>query len=296
MLKNYLAEKAPETIPYLAVIHRLDQPVEGLLVFAKNQKAAADLNRQMTSGKIKKEYLAVTEKKPLKDRGQLTDYLKKTAEATPLRWCKRERPGRKRHGCFMRCWKPVRTLLNIHLETGRHHQIRVQMASCPNAASGGQKIWSIKIFQKACTLFSRTFLLPSGDRKTDDLLYLPGGRGLSGICLSEKSSPYNFGKNNHTKTKSMVMRFAYGMETTSDNGWDCRGVYVGYAYLLPAAVPFLAAWILAVWLHPAVAAMHRKIRIKKDWLRRFFCFSSSVRQVQFFLGRRRIVFAAWDSL
>ncbi len=41
------------------------------------------------------------------------------------------------------------------------------------------------------------------------------------------------------------------------------GVYVGYAYLLPAAVPFLAAWILAVWLQPAVAAMHRKIRIKK---------------------------------
>lgn len=41
------------------------------------------------------------------------------------------------------------------------------------------------------------------------------------------------------------------------------GVYVGYAYLLPAAVPFLAAWILAVWLHPAVVTLHKKIRIKK---------------------------------
>lgn len=41
------------------------------------------------------------------------------------------------------------------------------------------------------------------------------------------------------------------------------GVYVGYAYLLPAAVPFLAAWILAVWLHPAVTGLHKKIKIKK---------------------------------
>ena len=103
MLKNYLAEKAPETIPYLAVIHRLDQPVEGLLVFAKNQKAAADLNRQMTSGKIKKEYLAVTEKKPLKDRGQLTDYLKKDGRSNTSSVVQKGTPG-----CFMRCWKPVR--------------------------------------------------------------------------------------------------------------------------------------------------------------------------------------------
>ena len=48
-------------MPYLGIIHRLDQPVEGVLVFALNPKAAADLSRQMTAGKIKKTYLAVTE-------------------------------------------------------------------------------------------------------------------------------------------------------------------------------------------------------------------------------------------
>ena len=54
LLKNYIAQKVPGKMPYLGIIHRLDQPVEGVLVFALNPKAAADLSRQMTAGKIKK--------------------------------------------------------------------------------------------------------------------------------------------------------------------------------------------------------------------------------------------------
>ena len=62
LVKNYLYEKNPgKGAPYLGIVHRLDQPVEGVLVFALNPKAAADLSRQMTAGKIKKTYLAVTE-------------------------------------------------------------------------------------------------------------------------------------------------------------------------------------------------------------------------------------------
>lgn len=63
ILKNYLYEKEPEKgTPYLAVIHRLDQPVEGLLVFAKTETAAAGLSRQLQDGRMKKNYLAVREK------------------------------------------------------------------------------------------------------------------------------------------------------------------------------------------------------------------------------------------
>ena len=54
-LKNYLALKNTETVPYLGVVHRLDQPVEGVLVFAKNKKAAAGLTRQITTGNIVKD-------------------------------------------------------------------------------------------------------------------------------------------------------------------------------------------------------------------------------------------------
>ena len=53
-LKNYLAFKNPEKTPWLGIIHRLDQPVEGILVFALTQKAAASLNRQMERKKSKK--------------------------------------------------------------------------------------------------------------------------------------------------------------------------------------------------------------------------------------------------
>ena len=49
LLKNYIAQKVPGKMPYLGIIHRLDQPVEGVLVFALNPKAAADLSRQMTA-------------------------------------------------------------------------------------------------------------------------------------------------------------------------------------------------------------------------------------------------------
>ena len=74
-LKNYLALKNTETVPYLGVVHRLDQPVEGVLVFAKNKKAAAGLTRQITTGNIVKEYLAVTDRMSEKHQGRLEDYL-----------------------------------------------------------------------------------------------------------------------------------------------------------------------------------------------------------------------------
>ena len=76
-LKNHLALKTPGKMPYLGIIHRLDQPVEGVLVFAKTPKAAAELNRQITSKTVTKEYLAVTAQLPEEKQGHLEDYLKK---------------------------------------------------------------------------------------------------------------------------------------------------------------------------------------------------------------------------
>ena len=77
LLKNYIAKKTPGKMPYLGIIHRLDQPVEGVLVFALNAKAAAELNRQMTTGRIRKIYLAVTEGEVQSEKNTLEDWLKK---------------------------------------------------------------------------------------------------------------------------------------------------------------------------------------------------------------------------
>lgn len=79
LLKNYIAQKVPgKEMPYLGIIHRLDQAWwRGVLVFALNPKAAADLSRQMTAGKIKKTYLAVTEGTVKVKSAKLVDWLKK---------------------------------------------------------------------------------------------------------------------------------------------------------------------------------------------------------------------------
>ena len=75
-LKKYLAKSAGSN-PYLGVIHRLDQPVEGVLVFAKNPKAAAELSRQVQSDDFCKEYLAVVCEILENKQGEFVDYLEK---------------------------------------------------------------------------------------------------------------------------------------------------------------------------------------------------------------------------
>ena len=68
-LKNLLAIRNPGNVPYLGIIHRLDQPVEGLVLFAKTKNAAKALSAQLTSGEIEKYYLAVTSHRPTQSYG-----------------------------------------------------------------------------------------------------------------------------------------------------------------------------------------------------------------------------------
>ena len=136
-LKNYLALKNPGKMPYLGVVHRLDQPVEGVLVFAKTPKAASGLTRQITSKTVTKEYLAVTAQMSDEKQGHLEDYLKKDSRTYSSSVVASNTPGAKK--AVLDYWvqeeiKDERTetgkriLVKIALDTGRHHQIRVQMA------------------------------------------------------------------------------------------------------------------------------------------------------------------------
>ena len=141
-LKNYLALKNTETVPYLGVVHRLDQPVEGVLVFAKNKKAAAGLTRQITTGNIVKEYLAVTDRMSEKHQGRLEDYLIKNGRTNTSEVVTSKTSGAKKAVLDYEVIHQIsdertesgkRILIKIHLETGRHHQIRCQLAAmgCP---------------------------------------------------------------------------------------------------------------------------------------------------------------------
>lgn len=139
MLKNYLSGG------YLAVIHRLDQPVEGLLVFAKTPGTARELNRQLTSSGFGKYYRAIVSGIPEPSEGTLEDYMVKDARSNTSRICTKNTPGAKAARLHYRVEKifrdtsPVTSLVAIHLDTGRHHQIRVQMAHIGCSLVGDQK-------------------------------------------------------------------------------------------------------------------------------------------------------------
>ena len=145
LLKNYVAQKVPGKMPYLGIIHRLDQPVEGVLVFALNSRAAAELNRQMTSGKIKKIYLAVTEGEVKVQKATLEDWLKKDNRTNSSTVVAAGTAGAKKAVLSYELLETRevqgqrRNLLEICLDTGRHHQIRVQFAHAGHPLIGDRK-------------------------------------------------------------------------------------------------------------------------------------------------------------
>lgn len=138
LLKNYRVKKGEP--PYIGIVHRLDQPVEGVMVFAKNQQTAASLSKQVQDRVIGKYYYAVSANTPQANEGVLEDYLftDKKMNFTqvvdnvyvenPLKEAKRAKLEYK-----VVETKADKTLFSIKLHTGRQHQIRVQMAhmGCP---------------------------------------------------------------------------------------------------------------------------------------------------------------------
>ena len=154
-LKNYLAKKpeyAGKGEPYLGIIHRLDQPVSGILVFAKTPKAAGALSRQITEKSMQKFYYAVIYGRPKQDAGSLEDYLYKDGKTNQSLIVREGFPEAKKALLY---YKKIKTLMvlekqqevslmEIELITGRHHQIRAQMAHADMPLLGDGKYGSQK--------------------------------------------------------------------------------------------------------------------------------------------------------
>ena len=131
-VKEYLRQKyAKPGNVYLGVPHRLDRPVSGIVVFAKNSKVAARLAEQFRERTIRKIYLAVTERVPDPPAGRLTDWLLKDPVAAHNSVVQSGTEGAKEAILDYRVLAEHhgRALLEIELQTGRMHQIRVQLAS-----------------------------------------------------------------------------------------------------------------------------------------------------------------------
>ena len=131
-VKAYLKQKlAKPGNVYLGVPHRLDRPVSGIVIFAKNSKAAARLAEQFRERSIQKIYLAVTETVPIPSEGRLVDWLLKDAEAAHVSVVSEGTEDARQAvlDYAVIAVKEGRALIQIELHTGRMHQIRVQLAS-----------------------------------------------------------------------------------------------------------------------------------------------------------------------
>lgn len=127
-------EEELEEEPYLAMVHRLDRPVGGIMVFAKNQKAAACLSDQVQDGTMAKFYQAILTGELPDECGILEDYLVKDGKTNTSKIVKKGTKGAKKAQLeyevldVFETDQGVLSYVLIQLITGRHHQIRVQMA------------------------------------------------------------------------------------------------------------------------------------------------------------------------
>ena len=135
-VKQYLKEKyqKPGNV-FLGVTHRLDRPVSGLVIFAKTSKALTRLNEMFRAGEVKKTYWAVVKNAPKESEGELVHFLVRNEKQNKSYAYDKEVPNSKK--AVLDCRLIGRSenyyLLEVDLKTGRHHQIRCQLAKmgCP---------------------------------------------------------------------------------------------------------------------------------------------------------------------
>jgi 23S rRNA pseudouridine1911/1915/1917 synthase len=131
-VRDYIRQKyAKAGNVYLGIPHRLDRPTSGVIVFARNSKAAARLAEQFYDRRVQKQYLAIVEGTPDEAEGDLTDWLLKDAVRAHVECVPPDTLGAKAASLRYKVVATIgdRTLLRVEPRTGRMHQIRVQLAS-----------------------------------------------------------------------------------------------------------------------------------------------------------------------
>ena len=142
IVKEYIKEKynKPGNV-FLGVVHRLDRPTTGAVVFAKTSKALERFNKMLRNKTVHKTYWAVVKNKPIKETDTLTDFLKKNPKNNKSTSYSSEIEGSKKAILHYKLLKSLDNyhLLEVDLETGRHHQIRCQLAAVGSPIKGDLK-------------------------------------------------------------------------------------------------------------------------------------------------------------
>mgnify|MGYP001176628508 FL=1 len=163
IIKKYLKEKynKPGNV-YLGLVHRLDRPVSGIMVFAKTSKAASRQSDQVRKKEIKKTYMAVVKGIIKKNEDTFVDYLLKLDNGNTIVTTKEKgKESVLTYKVLKRNYEKNETLVSIDLKTGRHHQIRVQFASRGYPLCGDQRYGKSDKTQIALCAYKLEFIHPT---------------------------------------------------------------------------------------------------------------------------------------
>jgi 23S rRNA pseudouridine1911/1915/1917 synthase len=195
MVKNYLKKRfyKPGNV-FLGIVQRLDRPVSGVLLFARTSKAASRLAEQFREGTVEKVYWAVVEGEVATSAGSLEDWLRKDREAGRVDIVDPGTPGSRQallhfqkrgsHGGLS--W------LEIRPQTGRTHQLRVQLAHRAHPIYGDARYGSVRTFGRMIALHARalTFLHPVRYEPITLTAEVPRAwRGRFAYLLSREKAP-----------------------------------------------------------------------------------------------------------
>ena len=142
IVKDYIKERyAKPGAVFLGVVHRLDRPVSGLVVFARTSKALARLNKMFAEGEVHKTYWAIVKNTPREPEGTLTHWLVRNEKQNKSYAYDTKKPNAKKAILKYRVigHSDNYTLLEVQLMTGRHHQIRCQLAAMGYPIKGDLK-------------------------------------------------------------------------------------------------------------------------------------------------------------
>ena len=170
---------------YLGLVHRLDRPVGGVMIFAKTSKSASRLSDQIRKREFKKTYMTVIHGKPLKEKDTLIHYLLKDSKTNTVYSVKKGTEGSKEAVLDYEVIHTVKdfSLVKVNLHTGRPHQIRVQFSTIGHPLYGDQRygnkvnkageqiaLWSHEIICEHPTL-KETMIFTSLPNKKEPWIY-----------------------------------------------------------------------------------------------------------------------------
>ena len=176
LAKEYIRRKydKPGKV-YLGVVSRLDAPVSGVVLVARTSKAAARLTEQFRRREVEKIYWALVRRSVRPDQAELVDFVRKDERHRRMHIARREHPEAKEARLSYRVRERIgrEALLEVQLETGRKHQIRVQLAEIGCPVLGDRKYGSSQAFPAGIALHSRRLVIEHPVRKESMVFEAP---------------------------------------------------------------------------------------------------------------------------